>query len=75
MGGTVSPAAIDWHLEAERTSGATDPAIRAIGNLGAALSIVIGAVAIVGWSLDLPVLSRSRAVWEPVHGWQLAERS
>ena len=69
MGGTVSSAAVDRNFEPERATGATDAAIRVIGLLGAALSIAVGAVAIAGWSFDLPVLTRfysERSAMQPI---------
>lgn len=69
MGGTVSSAAVDWQTEAERNSGTTNAAIRVIGLLGAALSMAVGAVAIAGWSFNLPVLIRfysERSAMQPI---------
>lgn len=69
MESTVSSDVIAGEDRVERAANSTDAAIRVIGLLGVALSIGIGAVAIAGWSFDLPVLTRfyaARSAMQPI---------
>ncbi|APX65622.1 hypothetical protein AV944_06905 [Sphingomonas sp. LK11] len=69
MEGMVSSAAVDRKSGAAFASSKGDAAIAAIGLMGVALSIAIGVVAMVGWSFDIPVLTRffsARSAMQPI---------